>query len=174
MTKPLWYEHPQHGKSVDVVVIPVSERICTNYRLFPINAIEFDRNYKEEVADESFVIGYPFAETTHLQLPIWKRASIASEPDLDLDQLPKLLIDTATRSGLSGSPVVMQRVGLHGMQGGVMTGSKVIGRIRNFIGLYSGRIGKDELKAQLGIVWKARVIEEIIDAKALGKAPHEV
>jgi hypothetical protein len=65
MTKPRWYEHPQHGKSMDVVVIPVSERICTNYRLFAINAIGFDRNYKEEVADESFVIGYPFAETTH-------------------------------------------------------------------------------------------------------------
>jgi hypothetical protein len=59
------------------------------------------------------------------------------------------------------------------MQGGVM-GSEVIGRIRNFMGIYSGQIGKDELKAQLGIVWKARVIEEIIDAKALGKAPHEV
>jgi hypothetical protein len=116
---------------------------------------------------EAFVIGYPFSKPPRLVLPIWKRASIASEPDLDIDNLPKMLIDTATRSGLSGSPVVMQRIGLHGMEGGVMKGSEIIGRIRNFIGVYSGRIGDNEFKAQLGIVWKARVIDE----KVLGKVP---
>ena len=173
MRKPTWYEHPHYGRSVDVVVLPLSEYVRTNYRLFPINTIEFDATFAEEVADEAFVVGYPFFDTTYLQLPIWKRASIASEPSVDLDQLPKLLIDTATRPGLSGSPVIMQRVGLHGMTGNTMKGNELIGRIRNFIGVYSGRIGAHELKAQLGIVWKARVIAEIIDAKAFGKSPHE-
>lgn len=33
-----------------------------------------------------------------------------------------------------------------------------------FIGVYSGRIGADdEFKAQLGKVWKKRVIDEIIN-----------
>jgi len=49
----------------------------------------------------------------------------------------------------------------------------IIGRIRNFIGIYSGRIGDDELKAQLGIVWKARVISEIIGAKKFGEIVAE-
>jgi hypothetical protein len=169
MSIPLWYEHPTHGQAVDVVVVPLPTGIADVYQLFPINSIAFDTQYKEEVADEAFVVGYPFSDTTYLQLPIWKRASIATEPDVDIDHLPKLLIDTATRPGLSGSPVVMQRVGIHGIRDGKMTGAEVIGRIRNFLGVYSGRVGADELKAQLGIVWKARVISEIIEARVPGK-----
>lgn len=168
MQEPVWLCHPAHGRGVDVVAIPLPTEIKSQYQLFPINRIEFDTTFQTEVADDAFVVGYPFSDTTHLQLPIWKRASVASEPDVDLDQLPKMLIDTATRSGLSGSPVVMQRVGIHGASGGKLTGSEIIGRIHNFIGVYSGRIGKDESKAQLGIVWKARVIDEIISGSVRG------
>ncbi|MDB5973667.1 MAG: hypothetical protein JWR07_427 [Nevskia sp.] len=165
MQIPTWLSHPKHGNKIDVVALPLPSTITERYQLFPINNVEFDSAYKTEVADDAFVIGYPFSDITHLQLPIWKRASVASEPDVDLDQLPKMLIDTATRSGLSGSPVVMQRVGIHGAAGGKLTGSEVIGRIRNFVGIYSGRVGIDETKAQLGVVWKARVIDEIIDGE---------
>jgi hypothetical protein len=174
MQEPSWYEHPQHGRAVDVVVLPLPTNIQDAFQLYPINEISFDSQFKTEVADDAFVVGYPFSETPPLQLPIWKRASVASEPDVDLEQLPKLLIDTATRSGLSGSPVLMQRVGVHGASGDTLTGTEVIGRIRNFIGVYSGRIGRDEAKAQLGIVWKARVIDEILEAKTFGRPPHEV
>jgi hypothetical protein len=168
MSEPAWYEHPIHGKSVDVVALPIPLPLTDKYKLFPISAIAFDTKFKEEVADDAFVIGYPFSDVTYLQLPIWKRASIASEPDVNVDQLPKLLIDTATRSGLSGSPVVMQRIGIHGMTGPILTDDVVFGRIRTFLGTYSGRIGADELKAQLGIVWKASVIAEIIRGKTYG------
>jgi len=42
----------------------------------------------------------------------------------------------------------------------------LIGEIQNFVGIYSGRIlGKTELEAQLGIVWKKEVIDEIIDGE---------
>jgi len=162
MREPVWLCHPTHGRGVDVVAIPLPTKICRQYQLFPINRIDFDTKFRTEVADDAFVVGYPFSDPSNLQLPIWKRASVASEPDVDLEQLPKILIDTATRSGLSGSPVIMQRVGIHGASGGKLTGSEIIGRIRNFIGVYSGRIGKDESKAQLGLVLKARVIDEII------------
>ncbi len=174
LTEPAWFEHPIHGCKVDVVALPIPDDIRNQFALYPINAIEFDAAFKEEVADDTFVIGYPFSETPYLQLPIWKRASIASEPTVDLDSLPKMLLDTATRSGLSGSPVVMQRVGIHGMSGGVLKGQEIIGRIRNFIGVYSGRIGVGEERAQLGIVWKARVIAEIIEGQAKGSSTHEV
>lgn len=170
MELPAWYEHPFHGSAVDVIALPIPQSIANQYKLFPINSIAFDTKFKEEVADDAFVIGYPFSDTTYLQLPIWKRASIASEPDVNIDQLPKILIDTATRSGLSGSPVIMQRVGIHGMADSMPTDDTIFGRIRSFLGIYSGRIGKDEFKAQLGIVWKARVITEIIEGKVYGKA----
>jgi hypothetical protein len=168
--EPVWFEHPKYGTAVDVVVIPLPEAIEAEYKLFPLNGVAFDTAYKEEVADDAFIVGYPFFDINYLQLPIWKRASIASEPDVDVDQLPKLLVDTATRPGLSGSPVFMQRVGIHGMRDGKFDGGTIIGRIRNFVGVYSGRIGADEAKAQLGIVWKARVIQEIIDGQVPGSS----
>jgi hypothetical protein len=162
MQKPIWKEHPLHKSKVDVVAIPLQDTITNKYGMFPINDIQFDSEYKEEVADEAFVIGYPFAEPTYIALPIWKKASISSEPDVNINQLPMMYIDSATRSGLSGSPVIMQRIGVHGLVGGVLDANSSVGRIRNFIGIYSGRLGDDEFKAQLGIVWKAKVIEEIL------------
>lgn len=165
---PVWFEHPVHGRRVDVVALQLPADIPTKYLLKPINKITFDSSFEANVADDAFVIGYPFAEKTDLHLPIWKRASIASEPAINVDGLPKLLIDTATRPGLSGSPVVMQRIGIHGLTEDGPVDSTIFGQIRNFLGVYSGRIGADEVKAQLGIVWKARVIDEIIDAKVRG------
>jgi len=165
MQKPGWYVHPGHGHDVDVVAVPLPSNLYEAYQFFPINSIKFDNAFKTRVADDAFIVGYPFSNTPHLQLPIWKRASVASEPDVDIGNLPKFLVDTATRPGLSGSPVLMQRTGIHGKTGEQLTGSEIIGTIRNFIGVYSGRVGADETKAQLGVVWKSHVIDEIIDSK---------
>jgi hypothetical protein len=84
MQEPVWLCHPTHGRGVDVVAIPLPTAITSQYRLFPINSIDFDTTFRTEVADDAFVVGYPFSDTTHLQLPIWKRASVASEPDVDI------------------------------------------------------------------------------------------
>lgn len=168
LLEPRWLEHPVFGRKVDVVVIPLDQGL-DRYHLPAVNECDFDDQFKLDVADEAFVIGYPFQEPTLLSFPIWKKASIASEPSLDIDGLPKILIDTATRPGLSGSAVVMQRIGIHGFTDGKPQADSMIGRIRKFMGVYSGRIGEDETKAQLGIVWKASVIDEIIDGQQTGK-----
>jgi hypothetical protein len=169
MLKPAWYIHPEYGQNVDVIALPIPQEITDYYKLVAINSIKFDLECKEEIADDAFVIGYPFSGATYLQLPIWMRASIASEPAVDIDRLPKLFVETATRLGLSGSPVIMQRVGIHDMKNGALTGSEVFGRIRNFIGVYSDNIGCDELRSRLGVVWKEKVISEIIESKVFGK-----
>jgi hypothetical protein len=171
MLEPTWYEHPKHGRAVDVVALPLHASLAEKYRFFPMNTLGFDTGFDAEVADDAFVVGYPFAELSIGVFPIWKRASIASEPGIDLDNLPKMFIDTATRPGFSGSPIIMQRIGIHGNRGEPLTGNEIIGRIHNFIGIYSGRVDRETEKAQLGIVWKARVIDEIIDAAMLGKSP---
>ena len=168
MDTPVWYEHPRHKNLVDVVAIPLSLEIISPNILFPINKINLDNNFEKMVADDVFVIGYPFAKNFNTNFPIWKKGSIATEPDIDIDNLPKFLIDTATRSGLSGSPVVMRRHGLHGLKNSKMHDDTLIGTIENFVGIYSGRIGESQLEAQLGIVWKANVIKEIVDGKCIG------
>lgn len=165
---PNWYIHPDKGYLVDVVAIPLADpdKIPKNIKLFPINKISFDSEFPPRVADEVFILGYPFNITGQLELPIWKKGSIASEPYIDIDQLPKIFVDTASRSGMSGSPVIMQRSGIHGFNDISSTGKEILGTITNFVGVYSGRIGaEDEFKAQLGIIWKEKVILEILNAK---------
>lgn len=166
MTQPKWFIHPDKKESVDVVVIELTTKEDLIYSA--INKADFDDNIPPEVGDDCFVIGYPFEDFRYLGLPIWKKASIATEPTVNEDQLPKILIDTATRPGLSGSPVIYQRIGVHNIVNGAMTDDSLIGRIRGFLGIYSGRIGQGEIHAQLGIVWKKDVIEEIINGQTRG------
>lgn len=167
MTKPKWFVHPKYKEKVDVVAIELDVNDRNIYT--SINKLEFDNDIPPEVGDDSFVIGYPFDDFRCLGLPIWKRASIATEPSVNEDQLPKVLIDTATRPGLSGSPVIYQRIGIHKVgDNGELKGDTMFGRIRGFFGIYSGRIGKGEIHAQLGIVWKGKVIDEIISGGLKG------
>jgi len=166
MTKPKWFVHPDHKEKIDVVAIELNSNDEVVYSA--INKSDFDNNIPPEVGDDCFIIGYPFEDFRYLGLPIWKRASISTEPTVNEDQLPKILVDTATRPGLSGSPVIYQRTGIHNMTDGLLSDDSLIGRIRGFLGVYSGRIGKGEIHAQLGIVWKSKVIEEIIIGQTRG------
>jgi hypothetical protein len=109
-----------------------------------------------------FVLGFPLGLGVAKHLALWKRGTIASEPMYDVDGKPMILIDTATRSSMSGSPVIAQINGTWMPKGSSNQKDMRIGIGRAFLGVYSSRLGKDEFLAQLGVVWKARVIEEII------------
>lgn len=170
-SKPTWYVHPEHNYNVDVIAIPFSDisEIPEQVKFFAINKYDFDNDFEIEVGDDVFILGYPFNINGGKELPIWKRGTIASEPIIEIDNLPKYLVDTATRSGMSGSPVIMQRHGIHGYEGKKLIGKEMFGLIRLFAGVYSGRIGsEDNFLTQLGIVWKPHVIEEIIRGMKIG------
>ncbi len=160
--RPKWLIHPIHKEVVDVVALELG----TADKGSPIKALnecDFD-DIKPRVADEVFILGFPHSLNSGGNFPLWKRGSIASEPDVDLDKLPKMLVDTASRPGMSGSPVIYRRQGIHGLVKGAATDETLIGEIQNFCGVYSGRINtKTELDSRLGVVWKASVIKEIID-----------
>jgi hypothetical protein len=117
-----------------------------------------------------YVLGYPYDINGGKELPIWKRGSIATEPSINIDNLPKILIDTATRPGMSGSPVIYRRSGIIYKDDSMeLSKDTIIGTISGFLGVYSGRINaKDTLEAQLGIVWKEEVIEEILKGEVFG------
>lgn len=159
-----WLIHPLHGEKIDVVAIELEFDENFGGVFKPLNNIHFD-DYKAEIADDIFILGFPFELSGGGYFPIWKRGSIASEPDIDYDGLPKLLVDTASRKGMSGSPVIYRRTGIHGTEKGEFTEDTSIGTIQGFVGVYSGRIGISELDAQLGIVWKKEVIDQIIDGE---------
>lgn len=118
--------------------------------------------------DDAFVLGYPLGIEGGFGFPIWKRASVASEPDIDLDGLPRLLIDASTRKGMSGSPVIVVQSGVMRTPGA--DGSEyTLGRGSKFLGVYSGRMADDPMGASLGYVWKGRVIDEILDGRVKGE-----
>ena len=109
------------------------------------------------------IIGFPFGYAGGGALPIWVQGAIATEPSVDWDGLPRFLIDSRTRPGQSGSPVILYR------EAGLTTnaaGEHVVipGPHERFVGVYSGRISE---QSDLGIVWKPRVVREIV-AAALG------
>lgn len=159
-----WFVHPSHKELVDVVAMEIEYDSDFQGIFRPINKIKFD-DFKLEISDDVFILGFPFELKGGGYFPIWKRGSVATEPDIDYEGLPKIFIDTATRSGMSGSPVIFRRTGIHGLKNGQLNDNMIFGRIQNFVGVYSGRIGENELEAQLGIVWKKEVIDEIIDGK---------
>jgi len=163
-----WLEHPLQN-TIDVAVLPIKN--VPNSAIYPINQVNESRGIKDFPSDfyvgqEVFVLGFPLGLKGSGAFPIWKKASIATEPYLPLNgESQKILIDTATRKGMSGSPVMV--VGTPGSEV-LFDGKEQPINFRSFkffLGVYSGRItGSDELAAQLGIVWKEQVIKEIIEA----------
>jgi hypothetical protein len=169
--QPQWLEHPVFGNRVDVVALKVAKLGDAQLINQPLNTYSDFVDYLVAVGEDAFVLGFPLGLDGGPRLPIWKRASIATEPHYDLGGLPKLLIDTATRQGMSGSPVIAVRRGFATPQNAKDIGDSIFGTAETFLGVYSGRVGNDGLGAQLGVVWKASVIDEIIDGDVLGKTP---
>lgn len=161
---PKWKVHPEFRERVDIAVmefkkISDSLRVANNEKLLNLS------KFKVRAGMDAFVLGYPLGISGGAKFPIWKRASIASEPDIDVDSLPKIVIDTATREGMSGSPVYVRNTGWWLPEGESGIKNHVIGEGTKFIGIYSGRVlGEDLLSAQLGIVWKETALIEIIES----------
>lgn len=164
--KPIWYEHPNRS-NVDVVVLPLDLTkfdACAN---LCVNDVQQEARLKVEVGMDCFVLGFPEGLIGAAGTPIWKRGMIASEPQ----GAGPYLIDTATRKGMSGAPVIAQHTGLFTPQPGRLTGDSVVGTVQKFIAIYSGRVGNDALGFQLGTAWRAEVIEEILAATVPGQHP---
>ncbi|MCC5808448.1 MAG: trypsin-like peptidase domain-containing protein [Opitutales bacterium] len=162
---PIWLEHPKFGSSVDVAALPLGDVAKSEFfdLKFALEDIDPFQDWDVEVGEQVFILGFPFGISSSHRLPVWKSATLASEPNIDIEGLPQILVDTATRQGMSGSPVVQYtRRPISISQKG-----KVFSRFRaSFIGVYSGRIlPKDHLEAQLGRVWKRECVEEVIEGK---------
>jgi hypothetical protein len=107
-----------------------------------------------------FVLGYPF-KIEPPAFPIWKRGSIASEPQLARLTTGYMHVDTASRPGMSGGPVIRRSWGMHIMDSGDQIGDG--GSRTRFLGVYSGRVPVGHPhEAQIGLVWDGSYINEII------------
>jgi hypothetical protein len=158
---PLWFVHPVRGHGVDVVAIPLLyDGNEPDFNMYPINSLATE-SVALLVGMDVFILGYPFGVAPPA-LPVWKRGSVASEPDLAHLGVGRLLVDTSSRKGMSGSPVVRRRWTV-----GQLGGPEVEGQpLTTLIGVYSGRLHTNNPDdAQIGIVWPVSFIDEIIDGR---------
>jgi Trypsin-like peptidase domain len=181
--KPLWLVHPT--RPVDIAVLPVdisanpvplNSQAPIKLPLYPMNELANAR-LRVAVGMEVFILGYPFP----IELPgypVWKRGSIASEPELaslapalgssgrrevEFGSHPRdyVLVDTASRPGMSGAPVIRRSWSNHDLEPNFVAAVET--PIDRFIGVYSGRARTTSAyEAQIGLVWNASLIEEII------------
>ena len=150
---PTWLEHPLFGCDVDVIAIAVDTVIPDCSKIYRIDlASECARDTQLAVMDQTFVTGYPLsATTTPNSLPIYKSGTIASEPRV-FDSEPRIYIDGKTKTGMSGSPVMVKRRPELLERGDT---NSLNANTLDFVGIYSGRDRQErsEFEAELGIVW---------------------
>lgn len=161
---PSWLIHPTHDRlPIDIVAIPLGTgKLGGKIELLPINKMAPGKLWIS-IGMEVFILGYPFGGAPPA-FPIWKRGSIASEPDLVRLNKPYYLVDTASRPGMSGSPTILRSWSNHILESNLWVAStdKPIDRV---IGVYSGRLDDDQVGAQIGMVWHVDYIDEIIDCQ---------
>lgn len=197
--RPKWYVHPALGHRCDVVVMEVDWPKEQKRLWHPaINHVGGDR-VPLLPGGPVFILGYPSGISVKLGMPIWKSGYVASEPFFPitveqdeqsanergpLEGLPAFFIDSQTRPGMSGAPIIAQYTGTWDrtdpyktptLDDGLRTNldNLVFGDTKSeFIGCYSGRVQSRELDAGLGICWRKDVIEEICAARQRAEHPH--
>lgn len=164
-TQPRWFVHPTCGSYLDMAFLGLQmaggDVACVNDTILMMRT-------SGRPGYDVFAVGYPQGVRMVGVLPVWKRGSIASDPDIPVEGLPKFYVDMAGRGGLSGAPVY------HVQQGVVVnetaTGKSIgVGDQVAFLGLYSGRAAdqlppeaKSEESTDLGFVWQAKFVEEML------------
>lgn len=163
--RPFWLEHQLRSNlRIDVVALELQD--FSGGQTHCINDAEFD-DLVELVGVDVFPVGYPLGVVEGLKLPIWKRGSIATEPEAPWNGRPAFLIDCRTSGGMSGSPVLRQVFGPAPLANGEIKMDRV--RTVELLGIYSGRLSDDENVASIGIVWRQNLISELLNNPAPGR-----
>ncbi len=154
---PLWIEHPTLGDNADFVALPLTDLV--DVELYPYDLLG-GPTIAIQPAEPISVVGFPFGLQAGGSLAVWATGFVASEPQIDFNDLPLFLVDCRTRPGQSGSAVISHR------NGGAVSmedGSTAIftGPVTKFRGIYSGRIND---QSDLGLVWKTSAIAHLVES----------
>jgi hypothetical protein len=162
-----WFEHPTLHQDVDVGALPLADVVPGKAKDL-LDPTGHDETMWIDLGGELFLPGYPLGLAAPAGMAIWKRASLATSTEFGEGMNRFVLVDTASREGMSGSPCLAianwQYYSLDRATGKM----KVIKRPFSFrlLGVYSGRLNaKDDLGAQLGMVWRENLIFETLDGK---------
>ena len=156
--EPRWIEHPTLGSQADFAALPLTQ--LDDVQLYPYDLANTGPRIFCGPADTVSVVGFPFGIQAGGSLAVWATGFVASEPNINYNNLPIFLIDCRSRPGQSGSAVVAYRSG--GMVAMEDGGSAAFsGPVTRFLGIYSGRLNE---QSDIGIVWKAAALNELISS----------
>jgi hypothetical protein len=187
----LWLEHEKRSY-VDCVAIELKIKIkdsntyntifneFDNYTneitlQYPIdsNIIVNNSNQKKRFSDtqigsDCIILGFPEnISYSKENLPICKKAMIATDLSINILDLPQFYIDSLTHRGMSGSPVFAIYPSYYRGQDSIIMSNNNKPQLE-FLGCYSGRLGETGLSSQLGTIWKEEAIIQIIEHNTPG------
>lgn len=188
--KPIWITSTSHPYA-DLAVIPIPITLAQGCDIRCIS----EKWYSESdilvrPTTPGTLVGYPYGfYDRRNSLPVWKTGSIASEPEVDFDGKPYFLLDISAFPGMSGSPAFAVTYGAYEST----SGAAKVGGVRKFLGIYASmqmlnkqmyleqlvqsdpRLGvKDQESLQLGHVWKASLIIDLINTIDIVKYEREI
>lgn len=157
-----WVEHPKYRHRLDLVGIPWPHRYFRTTTLDPL--IVSGAPVLIGVPDPVLLLGFPLRFNGGIRgLPVAVSGMIATTPGLpvpDDSDLPRFLIDSATKEGLSGAPVLYYPNGETVVN---VRGTTAVAALQKgdhqLLGIYTGRIRED---AQLGYVITTDAIREML------------
>lgn len=160
------------GRPVDIAAIPMPPGFAMTRDIGTSNATSFSTiescvnmrvqdRIETQAGDECVILGYPLANYSGLKLPIWKRGSLATDSNMAIDSSAAFLIDAATASAMSGSPIFRRVAGIVRVDPNTQIVSEHRGY--EFVGVYAGRLQNKELeRINLGYGWLGSQVEAAI------------
>jgi hypothetical protein len=160
-----WYVHPEFGSQVDIAALPIDppESINSGHdrptRYFPYSLESVARPAALYPTSDVSIVGFPAGVIVGGKLPVWTRGTVATKPAASLNGNPAFLVDSRTRPGQSGSPVIGYWIGPRVLADGT---TYVGGEDWELFGIYSGRTSPD---SDLGRVWRLDAIRQVIEGE---------
>lgn len=183
--QPSWLEHPEFGSLCDTVAIRMDRSAKWPDGIHSsANSID-ETVIPIEAGTKVLVIGFPSGVSVGPGLPLIKTGSISSTPGYEVrlggsfsevggmkggTRLPSMFLDVHTVPGMSGSPVFAEHSGFWNPRGGNLADDdSIIGTSRMFLGCHSSKVLEQEARSGLAICCPASTIEEICQAKRIGR-----
>jgi Trypsin-like peptidase domain len=158
--KDTWVEGILKGELIDVIALEVAfdERISYSFVDVQEPELQIIPNPSEQV----FIIGFPHGKSPHPYFPFWKSGILAN--DIILNgvirgiEMPVFFIDSTTRPGMSGSPVLF--IGNKNVYNQAQNSFTKFSSdaVVNFMGIYSGQ----STEMELGVVFSRVTILELL------------
>jgi hypothetical protein len=161
---PQWYQHPHYGAGADVVAVSINNpHVLSSHFVvtFSCNDI-LNRDEGIPLGQDALILGFPlgFHDTLH-NLPIVRRATIASSFSHPFKGEPYFLTDARLHRGMSGSPVIVKYPGRPEDVGDRNSGWRLVGIHSSSLDVSDRHPDQDERLA-LNMTWYASLIPEML------------